>query len=87
MKAEIEIKKGEQYIKTANKLSEVISALHLSADDNNKLIAVILEHTEAGRAEAYAQGVADAINTDLLQQLAEYEEESEAAIKRLEISH
>lgn len=56
---EIEIIKGEAYLKTAKHLSEVIASLPLNYDQNNELIAAILEHTEAGRKEAYAQAVSD----------------------------
>lgn len=75
MENSIEIKKGEQYLKTAKQLSKIISELPISKAENNVLIAAILEHTEAGRIEAYAQGVGDAldINSDLLLELVEME--------------
>lgn len=56
---EIEIIKGEDYLETVKRLSEIIASLPLNYNQNNELIAAILEHTEAGRKEAYAQAVND----------------------------
>ena len=60
MQDTIEIEKGANYLATAQKVSEIIKALPISSEENDKLIAAILEHTEAGRLEAYQQGIEDA---------------------------
>lgn len=78
MQDTIEIEKGANYLATAQKVSEVIKSLPISSEENDKLIAAILEHTEAGRLEAYQQGIRDILTTDLAQKL-------EAEVKRQEI--
>lgn len=73
----IEIKKGGKFLETAKELSDLIKKLPLSNADNDALIAAILKHTDAGRQEAYVQGIGDILNTDLIQRLAEYEADNE----------
>lgn len=68
----VEIKKGTEYLATARTLSNVIKALPLSNEENQRLIDSILAHTEAGRREAYTQGVTDALTTDLLEKVGDY---------------
>ena len=46
MQDTIEIEKGANYLATAQKVSEIIKALPISSEENDKLIAAILEHTE-----------------------------------------
>ena len=71
MQDTIEIEKGANYLATAQKVSEIIKALPISSEENDKLIAAILEHTEAGRLEAYQQGIRDILTTDLAQEAEE----------------
>lgn len=54
---EIEITKGAEYLRTARALSDLIAALPLTAEQNNSLIQCIMEHTAAGRSEAFAKGL------------------------------
>ena len=61
----VKIEKGEKYLTTAKSLSDIIKALPLNNEENQKLITGILTHMEAGRTEAYMQGVKDALTTDL----------------------
>ncbi len=72
----VEIKKGTEYLATAQALSDVIKALPLSGEENQRLIDSILAHSEAGRKEAYSQGVIDALTTDLPERVEKYLEES-----------
>ena len=53
----IEITKGAEFLRTAGELSDVIAALPLTAEQNNKLIQCIIEHTTAASKEAFAQGL------------------------------
>lgn len=53
----IEITKGAEFLRTAGELSDVIAALPLTEEQNNKLIQCIIEHTTAARKEAFAQGL------------------------------
>jgi hypothetical protein len=68
----VEIRKGAEYLATAKALSDVIKALPLSGEENQRLIDSILAHSEAGRREAYSQGVTDALTTNLLERVEEY---------------
>lgn len=72
----VEIRKGAEYLATAQALSDVIKALPLSGEENQRLIDSILAHSEAGRKEAYSQGVIDALTTDLPERVEKYLEES-----------
>lgn len=81
MQDTIEIEKGANYLATAQKVSEIIKALPISSEENEKLIAAILGHTEAGRLEAYQQGIRDILTTDLAQKLEA--EESRQNIKHI----
>lgn len=72
----VEITKGAEYLATAQALSDVIKALPLSYEDNQKLIDSILAHSEAGRREAYSQGIIDALTTDLSERVEKYLEGS-----------
>ena len=53
----IEIEKGEEYLKTAKALSDVIAALPLDYEQNQRLINSVMEHVNAGREDAYKQGM------------------------------
>ena len=53
----IDITKGAEFLRTAGELSDVIAALPLTAEQNNKLIQCIIEHTTAASVEAFAQGL------------------------------
>ena len=76
----IVIRKGAEYLATAQALSDVIKALPLSGEENQRLIDSILAHSEAGRKEAYSQGVIDALTTPLHEKL-------EQLIDNLEVSN
>ena len=51
------IEKGDEFLNTAKTLSEVIAALPLDYEQNQRLIDSIMEHVNAGREEAYKQGM------------------------------
>lgn len=87
MQDTIEIEKGANYLATAQKVSKIIKALPISSEENDKLIAAILEHTEAGRLEAYQQGKRDILTTDLAQELGAAAQELEAEESRQNIKH
>lgn len=53
----IQLGKGEGYLKTAQALSDVIAALPLDNKQNQRLIESIMEHVDAGRKDAFTQGV------------------------------
>lgn len=72
MEKAIAIKNGKEYLATAQALSDLIENLPLNFVENQKLIDCILAHSEAGRKEAYAQGVFDALTTDLPENLIHY---------------
>ena len=54
---EILIEKGEDFLKTAKALSEVIAGLPLDYEQNQRLIDSIMEHVDAGRIDAFGQGM------------------------------
>jgi hypothetical protein len=54
---EILIEKGEDFLKTAKALSEVIAGLPLDYEQNQRLIDSIMEHVDAGRVDAFGQGM------------------------------
>lgn len=87
MQDTIEIEKGANFLATAKKVSEIIKALPISSEENDKLIAAILEHTEAGRLEAYQKGIRDILTTDLAQKLEAAAQELEAEESRQNIKH
>ncbi len=68
----VKIEKGEKYLTTAKSLSDIIKALPLNNEENQKLITGILTHMKAGRTEAYMQGVKDALTTDLSERIEKY---------------
>lgn len=54
---EILIEKGEDFLKTAKALSEVIAGLPLDYEQNQRLIDSIMQHVDAGRVDAFGQGM------------------------------
>ena len=54
---EILIERGEDFLKTAKALSEVIAGLPLDYEQNQRLIDSIMEHVDAGRVDAFGQGM------------------------------
>ncbi len=54
---EILIEKGEDFLKTAKALSEVIAGLPLDYEQNQRLIDSIMERVDAGRVDAFGQGM------------------------------
>lgn len=52
----IELKRSEEFYKTAQKLSDYIKKLPLSNDENDTLVSIILEHVTAAEKSALAQG-------------------------------
>lgn len=52
----IELKRSEEFYKTAQKLSDYIKKLPLSNDENDTLVSIILEHVTAAEKSAFAQG-------------------------------
>lgn len=69
MKEYIKIEKGENYLTTAKKLSDLIRTLPLTAEQNDTLVYAIMEHVNAGRIEAYKQGFGDVFNPDVIKAL------------------
>lgn len=54
---EIEIRKGPETLRTAKEVSDFLKGLPLSACDNDKLVQLLLLHTEATAREAFSEGV------------------------------
>lgn len=54
----IELKRSEEFYKTAQKLSDYIKKLPLSNDENDTLVSIILEHVAAaGKKQHLQQGL------------------------------
>lgn len=60
----IEIANGPRYLATAKILSDYISTLPLTVEQNDKLVELIRAHSHAGRLEAYSQALAPLIGAD-----------------------
>ena len=82
----IEIKKGPEFLRTAEEVSKVIRALPISYEENEELIAKLVEHAEAGRQEAYRQGVLDALTTDLPEKIMKYLENEQNGHRQITTS-
>ena len=52
----IEIKRTEAFIQTANELSAFLKALPLSHEDNNRLVALIVQNVREAEKGAFLQG-------------------------------
>lgn len=52
----IELKRSEEFYKTAQNLSDYIKKLPLSNKENDTLVSIILEHVTAAEKSAFVQG-------------------------------
>lgn len=52
----IELKRSEEFYKTAQKLSDYIKKLPLSNDENDTLVSIILEHVAAAEKKRICAG-------------------------------
>jgi len=53
----IKVENDDEYMDSCNKVSEYISSLPLTAEQNNTLVAMLTENQRIGRKSAFMQGV------------------------------
>ena len=55
--ASIELRKSEEMLRTAKRVSDYLSGLPLTVEQNDRLVALMLEHMQATHRSGFAEGV------------------------------